>query len=258
MMSKKKLKQCSTSPRTTRTRPSKLDNYNYLKCLENQNFFIDYHDNAEDPFLKMSQYYEAEWLNRQESDMIRWINALLTPSNKLVDEDQSDDLEQAAMAWIEASKTYHKNKPMQFATQKDLFAAQIYRQSPQQWSALRKATTNLITSSNITTVLSKLTLCIEKNLIVVRDDRQIHLDLSLKKKIIDLLKCYNPLWLRIGLEAIYGQIINVKSGSNDLDGIGWFVRKNLFNNDFVKQKFTNTFVLQVNLPSYNATMEQHQ
>jgi len=53
------------------------------------------------------------------------------------------------------------------------------------------------------------------------------------------------------LEAIYGQIVHIKPGSNDLDGIGWFIRKNLFNNDYVKQKFTKTTVLQVNLPSYN-------
>lgn len=73
----------------------------------------------------------------------------------------------------------------------------------------------------------------------------------MKKKIFDLFKCYNPLWIRIGLEAIFGQIICVKTGSNDLDGVGWFVRKNLFKNDYVKQKFTKTTILQVNLPSYN-------
>jgi len=68
---------------------------------------------------------------------------------------------------------------------------------------------------------------------------------------MDLLKCYNPLWLRIGLEAVYGQIIHINSGSHDLDGLGWFIRKNLFNNDFIKQKFTKATVLQVNLPTYN-------
>jgi len=73
----------------------------------------------------------------------------------------------------------------------------------------------------------------------------------LKKKITDLLNCYNPLWLRIGLEAIYGQVVLVKLGSNDLDGLGWFIRKNLFSNDYIKQKFTKTNILQVNLPSYN-------
>lgn len=109
--------------------------------------------------------------------MIRWLNALLMPSDKLVDEEQSGDLEQAAVAWVEASKC-HKNKPLQFATQKDLFVAQIYQQSPQQWSALRKATTNLMTSSSVSSVLSKLTVSIDKDLITVRDDRQIHLDLS--------------------------------------------------------------------------------
>lgn len=75
--------------------------------------------------------------------------------------------------------------------------------------------------------------------------------LDLKKKITDMLKCYNPLWFRIGLEAIYGQIILIKSGSNDFNGIGWFIRKHLFNNDLIKQKFTKTSVLQVNLPSFN-------
>ncbi|XP_050531513.1 protein abnormal spindle isoform X2 [Daktulosphaira vitifoliae] len=255
-ITKTKLKQYSNSPiRASRMKIPNLDKCDqYLKCLANPE--LVYHNNAEDPFLKMSQYYETEWLNRQESDMIRWLNALLTPTENLVDEDHSGDLEQAAMAWVEASKDSHKNKPMQLATQKDLFVAQIYRQSPQQWSALRKATSNLCTSQRIATVLSKLTISIEKDLITVRDDRQIHLDLSLKKKIIDLLKCYNPLWFRIGLEAIYGQIVPVKVGSTDLDGVGWFIRKNLFNNDYVKKKFTKTTVLQVNLPSFNIAMKK--
>ncbi|XP_050438518.1 protein abnormal spindle isoform X3 [Adelges cooleyi] len=255
-ISKSKLKQYSISPlRSSRMRAPKLDKCDqYLKCIANPD--LVYHNNADDPFLKMSQYYESEWLNRQESDMIRWLNALLTPTDKLVDEEHSGDLEQAAMAWVEASKESHKNKPMQFATQKDLFVAQIYRQSPQQWSALRKATTNLITSQSVATVLSKLSISIEKDLITVRDDRQIHLDLSLKKKITDMLKCYNPIWFRIGLEAVYGQIVPVRVGSTDLDGVGWFIRKNLFNNDYVKQKFTKSTVLQVNLPSFNVAMKK--
>jgi len=117
-------------------------------------------------------------LDRQEADMIRWLNILLMPTDKLVDEEQMSDLEDAAIAWEKASKTSYQNKPLQFATQKDLFAAQIYRQSSQQWSALRKATSNLITSTKVATVLSKLTVSIEKDLIAIRDDRQIHLDLS--------------------------------------------------------------------------------
>jgi len=140
-----------------------------------------------------SQYYEAEWLDRQESDMIRWLNALLMPTDKLADEEQ-DDLKQAAVAWEEASKTSCRNKPMQFATQKDLFVSQIYKQCPQQWSALRKATSNLITSTNVATVLSKLAVSIEKDFITVRDDRQIHLDLSeilFKVKVVCIVNSFN-------------------------------------------------------------------
>lgn len=127
--------------------------------------------------------------------MIQWLNVLLTPIDKLADEEQSNDLEQAAVAWVEASQTNHRNKPLQLATQKDLFVAQIYRQSPQKWSALRKATSNLITSTNVATVLSKLTVSIEKNLITVRDDRPIHLDLSKFSKSIVLNNYNNKLFI---------------------------------------------------------------
>lgn len=95
----------------------------------------------------------------------------------MADEKQISNLENAAIAWEKASQASHQNKPLQY-THKDLFVAQIYKQSPQQWSALRKATVNLITSTKVATVLSKLTVSIEKNLISIRDDRQIHLDLS--------------------------------------------------------------------------------
>lgn len=96
------------------------------------------------------------------------------PSYKLEGEEQS--VEQAAMAWEDMSKTCHKNKPMKFATPKDLFVAQIYKQSPQQWTTLRKTTSNFIKSTNVAIVLSKLTVLIEKGIIAIRDDRQIHLD----------------------------------------------------------------------------------
>lgn len=75
--------------------------------------------------------------------------------------------------------------------------------------------------------------------------------LDLKKKVTDLLNYYNPLWLQIGLEAIFDQVIPIKSGSNNSANFAWFISKNLFNNDFIKQKFTKTNVLQVNFPLYN-------
>lgn len=122
------------------------------------------------------RYYDAEWLDKQQSDLICWLNMLLMPSDKLEGEEQS--IEQAVVAWENAFKTNHKNMPMQFSTQKDVFAAQIYRHSPIQWSTLRKTISNFIRSTNVATVLSKLTISIEKGIIAIRNDRQIHLDIS--------------------------------------------------------------------------------
>ena len=56
-------------------------------------------------------------------------------------------------------------------------------------------------------VVTKIETEIEKHRITIRTDRAVHRDLGMKKKMLMLLLNYNPLWLRIGLETVYGQII---------------------------------------------------
>jgi len=45
---------------------------------------------------------------------------------------------------------------------------------------------------------------------------------GIKQKIVDLLLSYNPLWLRIGLETIYGEVLSVH-GNTDIVGLSKFV-----------------------------------
>ena len=45
---------------------------------------------------------------------------------------------------------------------------------------------------------------------------------GIKQRVVDLLLSYNPLWLRIGLETIYGEILNVRDNT-DIVGMSRFI-----------------------------------
>ena len=67
---------------------------------------------------------------------------------------------------------------------------------------------------------------IVKGRLSIREDRDLHADLSLRKQITTLLMCYTTPWLRLALEAVFGEVIapesphqlaspNAKKSSND-------------------------------------------
>ncbi len=60
---------------------------------------------------------------------------------------------------------------------------------------------NLSGSTNWLHICRKLEIEIETRRIAVREDRKIHADLGIKQRLLDMILCYNPLWLRIGLEV---------------------------------------------------------
>ncbi len=65
--------------------------------------------------------------------------------------------------------------------------------------------------------------------------------LGVKKKILQLLSCYNSQWLRIGLEAVYNEDIAIEPRA-DVGGLGRFVRRRLLSNSVANKKKTNSKV----------------
>lgn len=45
---------------------------------------------------------------------------------------------------------------------------------------------------------------------------------GLKQQMLQLALCYNPLWLRVGLETTYGELLHLNSNS-DMTGITHFI-----------------------------------
>jgi abnormal spindle-like microcephaly-associated protein len=78
---------------------------------------------------------------------------------------------------------------------------------------------------------------------------------GLKCKVMKLLLSYNPLWLRIGLEAIYGQTIPLESNS-DVQGLTKFIATRLLSDPYTVQQNSHPTVSHLFLPGFEDAMKK--
>lgn len=193
-----------------------------------------------DPFTSDKYYYDEEAVAKIEIEFRRWLNYILTPHADLdSDVEQKIDI---GKAWIE-----NRNKEIPLAPTREQ-ASSAYHNNHRLQSVRRSARTLLI-SNNIVQVTQKLNVQIDKKLIAIRADRNLHLDIGLQKTIMELILSYNPLWLRIGLEAIYGLVIPLKSNS-DIEGLTSFIIQRMFKNPLLKNKNSKSSAPNMLLPAY--------
>ncbi|GAB5365542.1 hypothetical protein AAMO2058_001067200 [Amorphochlora amoebiformis] len=91
-------------------------------------------------------------------------------------------------------------------------------------ACLRATAFDLYKSSVVSRQMEKIRCEVEREGFKVRSDRQLHADVGLRRWLTDSLLKYNPLWLRIGLEATLGIGVDSKaakglSGSNLSAGV---------------------------------------
>ncbi|XP_063380821.1 protein abnormal spindle [Cydia fagiglandana] len=193
-----------------------------------------------DPFLSSTYFYDEEAVSKFETEFKRWLNYILTPPADLdCNVEQKIDV---GKAWIE-----NRNKEVPLAPTKEQVSSAYH--NSHRLDSLRRAAKALLLSPEICQVFQKLTAQIEKKLIVIRADRNLHLDVGLQKTIMELLLCYNPLWLRIGLEALYCLVLPLKSNS-DIDGLTTFIIQRMFKNPFLKNKHSKASAPNKLLPAY--------
>nr|CAH7760044.1 unnamed protein product [Callosobruchus chinensis] len=172
--------------------------------------------NLADPFMTPQLRIDEAWLDQQQVYFKKWLNALLTPPEELSSEEKSVDV---AKVWQEC-----KNREVQPAVTKEFMSNKKY--TNHKLDSIRKAAMNLYMSPEMTAVLVKLHNSIDSGKMSVRADKDIHLNLSLKTDIINLINNYNPLWLRIGLETIYREVIPMRCNS-DVVSLNVFIANRL-------------------------------
>ncbi|XP_057658450.1 protein abnormal spindle isoform X1 [Diorhabda carinulata] len=191
-----------------------------------QNPFLLASTDTFDPFMTSQLYVDAKWIDEQEVYFQKWLNSLLTPPQELYSEDRVIDV---AKVWQECKK-----REVEAAPTKEIVSIKYHVNA--KLNSLRKSAQALFRSREMSGVLSKVLLAVDNGKLNIRQDRHVHLNLAIKSQIMSLLLSYNSLWLRIGLETIYNEIINLRSNS-DIVGLSTFLINRLFKDPYLLKKY---------------------
>ncbi|XP_034231322.1 protein abnormal spindle [Thrips palmi] len=201
-----------------------------------------------DPFLNRAIFNDSAWIARQESDMIRWLNALLTPPT---------ELETTDLPSIDIGDLWQKTcrlKDNSLAPSRETVSSDLYGENSR-LNSLRKSAMGLIRSKEVASVLQKISVKVDQKILLVREDRDLHIDVGLQQLVLELLLSYNPLWLRIGLEAVYGRTVPLKNNS-DYVGLTAFLVHNLLSDDGILATFSHPTVPHLKLPGFQEEMKK--
>uniref|UniRef100_A0A8D0FMK9 Calponin-homology (CH) domain-containing protein n=1 Tax=Strix occidentalis caurina TaxID=311401 RepID=A0A8D0FMK9_STROC len=99
----------------------------------------------------------------------------------------------------------------------------------------------LFTSETMVKAIKKLEVEIETRRLLVRRDRHLWKDVGERQKVLNWLLSYNPLWLRIGLETVYGELIALENNS-DVMGLAIFILNRLLWNPDIAAEYRHPTV----------------
>ncbi|XP_053669619.1 protein abnormal spindle [Anopheles nili] len=206
------------------------DSDRHLKTLINPDPFAA--TTTCNPFLSATMYLDERAFERYERQMKKWLNALVTiPA----------DLDTEPNKPLDVGKLFDevKSKELTLAPTKELISSNYYKN---RLNSLRSAGIALYMSEEIALPLRKVAAQIEKQLLTLRTDRSLHLDLVLQRTVLELLLCFNPLWLRLGLEVVFGEQIELQS-NRDIVGLSTFIIHRLFRDRYLEARNSKAYNL---------------
>lgn len=214
---------CSTPAVITK---GKLYNENLINAYNQKHPFSA--TTTYDPFLSSTMYLDEQTLDNIEKTYMKWLNALVTiPADLEADKNEK----------IDVGKLFNdvQSKELALAPTKEAVCSRYYTN---RLDSLRSLAVQFFHSEAVAVPLNKLTVVInEKNKLDVKTDRHIHLDLVLQRNLLELLLCYNPLWLRIGLEVTFNVQLNLQS-NRDIFGMSRFIITNMFKSQYLAEKYS--------------------
>ncbi|XP_034486425.1 protein abnormal spindle isoform X2 [Drosophila innubila] len=237
------LKKPPTPLRTREQQPIKLyDSDLYMQLYINPDPFAA--STTMDPFLASTMYLDEQAVERHQADFKKWLNALVSiPA----------DLDADSNSKIDVGKLFNevRNKELSLAPTKEVQSMNYL--TTFRLETLRRAAVELFFSEEMRLPCSKVAVYVQKQALRIRSDRNLHLDVVMQRTILELLLCFNPLWLRLGLEVVFGEKLHLNS-NRDIVGLSTFILNRLFRNKFEEQKFSKAFTLT---EEYAETIKKH-
>ncbi|NWW44759.1 ASPM protein, partial [Pedionomus torquatus] len=188
------------------------------------------------PFAAKNMFYDERWKEKQQRGFTWWLNFVLTPDDFSV---KTNTTVVNAAAFILGEENHHKISVPKAPT-KDEASLKAYT-AHRKLNKLRRSACRLFTSETMVKAIKKLEVEIETRHLLVRRDRHLWKDVGERQKVLNWLLSYNPLWLRIGLETVYGELIALESNS-DVMGLAIFVLNRLLWNPDIASEYRHPTV----------------
>ncbi|XP_035032890.2 abnormal spindle-like microcephaly-associated protein [Hippoglossus stenolepis] len=186
------------------------------------------------PFAAKNMFFDERWLEKQETGFTWWINYVLTPDDFKV------NTEVAKVSAVSLAMGNDDNFSVPKAPTKEEMSFSTYT-ARRKLNRLRRSACQLFTSDAMVKAIQRLEVEVEAKRLLVRKDRHLWKDVGERKKVLNWLLSYNPLWLRIGLETIFGELISLESNSDAL-GLAMFVLQRLLWNPDIAAQFRHAKV----------------
>ncbi|XP_044123469.1 abnormal spindle-like microcephaly-associated protein isoform X3 [Neovison vison] len=188
------------------------------------------------PFAAKNMFYDERWKEKQEQGFTWWLNFILTPDDFTV---KTNISEVNAATLLLGLESQHKISVPRAPT-KDEMSLRAYT-ARCRLNRLRRAACRLFTSEKMVKAIKKLEIEIEARRLAVRKDRHLWKDVGERQKVLNWLLSYNPLWLRIGLETIFGELLSLEDNS-DVMGLAVFILNRLLWNPDIAAEYRHPTV----------------
>ncbi|XP_047443910.1 abnormal spindle-like microcephaly-associated protein [Mugil cephalus] len=186
------------------------------------------------PFAAKNMFYDERWIEKQERGFRWWINYVLTPDDFKV------NTEVAKVNAVSLAMGTDEKFSVPKAPTKEEMSFSTYT-AKRKLNRLRRSACQLFTSEAMVKAIQRLELEVEARRLLVRKDRHLWKDIGERKKVLNWLLSYNPLWLRIGLETIFGELISLESNSDAL-GLAMFILQRLLWNPDIAAEYRHARV----------------
>ncbi|KAF6274417.1 assembly factor for spindle microtubules [Rhinolophus ferrumequinum] len=219
-----------TNKRRKRIVPVAQSNLTFIKPLKTD---IPRHPM---PFAAKNMFYDERWKEKQQQGFTWWLNFILTPDDFTVKTNVSEVNAATLLLGVESQ---HKLSVPRAPTKEEMSLRAYTARC--RLNRLRRAACRLFTSEKMVKAIKKLEIEIEARRLIVRKDRHLWKDVGERQKILNWLLSYNPLWLRIGLETVFGELIALEDNS-DVTGLALFILKRLLWNPDIAAEYRHPSV----------------
>ena len=196
--------------------------------------------------------FDSQWADKQIRAFTNWLNFILTPQDSSnftsLQSDCSPTSRKDAINLTASLRSFSSPSDMEEPSYSITQRKYLYR--------LRSNMQALYTSPDITATLYQLHAEVEKSRLKMRPEKPVWKDVGLKEDLLRTLLSYHPLWLRLGLEAIFSCTVPV---SHEMDSkmIRKFLDHHLFNSAAISSRFSHRKVPGLFVKGHDKVVSKH-